>query len=136
MTRNVGIWIDHNKAVVIEMSDEEEKVLVVPSEIGGRPHASGGSPARTPYGPQDAVAEDKLQRKWQASLKTYYKKVLSAIEGADSIYLLGPGQAKLEFKKHLERHRLDDKIIGIVTADKMTDNQVKANVRQFHMSLK
>jgi hypothetical protein len=45
--------------------------------------------------------------------------------------IFGPGEAKGELKERLERHNLGGSIVGIETADKMTDRQIAAKVRQY-----
>ena len=55
----------------------------------------------------------------------------SRIRGAECILLLGPGEAKIELKHHLEREGLGERIVGVDTVDKMTDRQIAAKVRQY-----
>ncbi|MGA2222511.1 MAG: hypothetical protein ABSH21_12200 [Verrucomicrobiia bacterium] len=50
---------------------------------------------------------------------------------ADSILLFGPGEAKGELKKRLERDNLGGRIVAIQTVDKMTDRQVAAKVHEY-----
>jgi hypothetical protein len=45
--------------------------------------------------------------------------------------LLGPGEAKGELTKRLERHHFSGRIVGSETADKMTHRQIVAKVRQY-----
>jgi hypothetical protein len=56
--------------------------------------------------------------------------VIACIRDADSILILGPGEAKGELQKQLEGQALGERIVGIETTDKMTDSQVAAKVRQ------
>jgi len=48
-----------------------------------------------------------------------------------SILLLGPGEAKLELKHHLEREGLGERVVGVDTVDKMTDRQIAAKIGQY-----
>lgn len=66
-------------------------------------------------------------------LKLYYDEVISFIRDAESILIFGPGEAKTELKKRLERHKLTGRIAGIEAADSMTDRQIAAKVRQFFL---
>jgi hypothetical protein len=43
--------------------------------------------------------------------------------------IFGPGEAKGELQQHLERAELSERIVGVETADKMTDRQIAAKVR-------
>jgi hypothetical protein len=56
--------------------------------------------------------------------------VVSFLRNADSIWIFGPGEAKGELKKRLERENLDGRIYRVETAGKMTDRQITAKVRQ------
>jgi hypothetical protein len=50
-----------------------------------------------------------------------------------SILIFGPGEAKDELQKQLEGQALGERIVGMETADKLTDGQIAAKVRQhFH----
>jgi hypothetical protein len=62
-------------------------------------------------------------------LNSYYDEVISCIRDAESILIFGPGEAKGELKKRLEKDNLGGCIVGIETSDKMTDPQIVAKVR-------
>jgi hypothetical protein len=51
--------------------------------------------------------------------------------------IFGPGEAKGELVKRLERDETAGRIIGLETVDKMTDRQIAERVRQqFLVSMK
>jgi len=56
--------------------------------------------------------------------------MIACIRDAEAILLLGPGEAKGELKKRIERDKLGGRIVGVETVDKMTDRQIAAKVRQ------
>jgi hypothetical protein len=58
--------------------------------------------------------------------------VFSLIRDADSILLLGPGEAKVELRKRIENEDLCGRIVGIETVGRMTDRQIAAKVRQHY----
>jgi stalled ribosome rescue protein Dom34 len=74
-------------------------------------------------------AEDTRGRAFSGHLDIYYDEVTSSIRNAESILIMGPGEAKGEFKKHLEHKGLGERIVGVETVDKMTDPQIAAKVR-------
>ena len=69
-------------------------------------------------------------QRFTGHLNKYYDQVISYIRDAESILILGPGEAKVELKKRLEREALSGRVVGIETVDKMTDRQIAAKVRQ------
>ncbi len=131
MERKVGLWIDHRRAVIVSFAGEEEKVELIESHVEKHVRASGGSRSKTPYGPEDVVAEDSLERRFRGHLNKYYDEVISHIRDAGAILIFGPGEAKNELKKHIESKELKGRIVGVETVDKMTDHQIAAKVRDY-----
>jgi hypothetical protein len=60
---------------------------------------------------------------------------MSALKNADSILIIGPGEAKIEFEKTLKKNKsMQNRILKVEAADKMTKNQMIAYVRKFYQS--
>ena len=76
-------------------------------------------------------AEDIRERRFANHLECYYARVTVLIREAEAILLLGPGEAKLELKHHLEREGLGERIVRVDTVDKMTDRQIAAKIGQY-----
>jgi len=121
MKTGAGLWIDHRKAVVVMISTEKEETRVIESNVEKHVRYSGG-PGREP--------EDRRDRRFEGELDKFYDEVIAAIRGVDAIFIIGPGEAKGELKARLERDDHADRNVVIETADKMTDRQIAARVRQ------
>ncbi len=130
MRTNVGLWIDHKKAVIVAVTDKGEEIGLIISKVEKQHRRSGDSPHKGPHEPQQVPAEDSLQRAFTGHLNIYYDAVIASIRDAESILIFGPGEAKGELKQRLERNNLGGRIGGIETVDKMTDRQIAAKVRQ------
>lgn len=132
MDKRFGIWIDHRKAVIVRIEDKKEEMMEVKSDVEKRIRLSGGSRSSTPYGPQDTVSDGQKDRKYLSHLEQYYERVASTIKGAKAIIIFGPGEAKVEFKKYLEKTKeLGSRIKQVEPADKMTDRQISEKVRKY-----
>ena len=130
MSTNAGVWIDHHRAVVVLMTDSGEEIKTIKSN-SDRPFAkAGGAGSKQPERPSGYQSEDKQERKFMKQLDTYYDEVLTCLGDADSVLILGPGEAKREFKKRLNTKKFPVLVADVETADKMTDRQIAANVRQ------
>jgi len=128
----VGIWIDHEKAFVVSIENGEEKIICIQSGVEGHFRLSGGSRSATPYGPQEVASERKMDERRKHHLHRYYRKVIHAIGDADRIFVFGPGEAKTEFGKEIKKSKeLSCRIAEIEPADKMTERQILAKVRDF-----
>lgn len=130
MSINAGVWIDHHRAVVVLLTDNGEEIKTIKSNAD-RPFAkAGGAGSKPSDRPTGFVSEDKQERKFMKQLDTYYDEVLTCLGAADSVLILGPGEAKREFKKRLNTKKVPVLVADVETADKMTDRQIAANVRQ------
>jgi hypothetical protein len=130
MSTKVGLWIDHRKAVVVAITDRAEEVSLVISAVEKQLRRATGSRSRGSYEPLQVPADDSQQRAYTGHLNVYYDAVIACIRGADSILILGPGEAKGELKKRIERINLGQRIVGVETVDKMTNSQIAAKVRK------
>lgn len=124
MNKQIGLWIDHRKAVVVTVSAESEEVKEITSHMEKHVRfASGNS--------EDDSAENMRDRKYGNHLNSYYDSVIDVIRDADTIQIYGPGEAKGELEKRLESKGLGEHIVRIETVDKMTDRQITAKVREY-----
>jgi stalled ribosome rescue protein Dom34 len=130
MKKETGLWIDHGQAIVVTLAGREERVEKIESNVGMRTRFSGASQAKVEAGSRDSWAEDVRDRRYEATLTRYYDQVISLLKGADAVLVLGPGEAKLEFQKRCQDKQSDVKIVGVESADKMTERQVVARVRK------
>jgi len=131
MAKIAGLWIDHRKALIVIATDKGEEVKLVVSTAEKQLRRSGDSPLKGPHESQMVPADDSRQRKLTGGRRTYYDAVVECIRNSDSILIFGPGEAKGELKKLLTKDKLGDRIVRMETADKMTDRQVAAKVREY-----
>jgi hypothetical protein len=132
MDRNVGLWIDHRQAYAIWSQDG--KVDVIPSRIEPPAHYSGGTQLGGKLN-QKADAEPRHNDRFRVQLTKYYRQVMSALKNADSILIMGPGKAKIEFEKVIKKNKsMQNRIRKVQTTDKMTRNQMVAYVRKFYQN--
>lgn len=131
MKTRVGLWIDHRKAVVVALTEKGGEMGLVLSRVERQLRRTGDSPLRGRCEPESVPAEDVRQKMFTGHLNMYYGAVAASLRDAGSIYIFGPGEAKLELKKHLKKINMGDRIMGMESADKMTDRQIAAKVRQY-----
>ncbi len=130
MDRNVGLWIDHKQAYLIWY--KEGRVDVIHSEIVPPEHFSGGTQLGGKLN-QKGDMELRHNDRYRLKLTKFYKQVLAALKDTESVFVMGPGEAKVEFEKVLKRQKIMQKrLLKVETADKMTKNQMIARVRKFY----
>jgi len=131
MKTKVGLWIDHKQAIVVAIMGKGEAVSLIVSRSEKQPWRSGaaGEPGRGK--PRLAIADDIRQRVLTSQLTLYYDAVIAAIGSAEAILIFGPGEAKGELKRRLERKKMGKLIAAVEPADKLTRPQVAARVRAY-----
>jgi len=130
MKSKAGVWIDHRKAVVVQITDNGEETRQINSDVV-RPFASAGGPSsRQPDRREGFVAESTLEHTFRNQLNTFYDAVLTSLRHADSVLIIGPGEAKGEFQKRLKSKKFPAHVVELEAADKMTNPQIVALVRE------
>lgn len=131
MTARIGLWIDHRQAVIMTLTDNGVEKKVIRSNAEKHARAAGNSSLKGPHKDRMIPADDRHQQEFVEHLKIYYNQITDAICKAESILIFGPGEAKKELKKQLEKNNLGSRIAAVETADEMTDNQILAKVCKY-----
>jgi len=131
VTGKGGVWIDHREAIVVFLDIDSQRALHVASHVVKHLSRGGDSPLKGSFEARQVPRDDRRQMALTGELNAYYDQVMEAVALLDALLILGPGEAKGEFKKWLDRHKLGARVVGVETADKMTDPQLAAKVREY-----
>jgi hypothetical protein len=131
MSNRVGLWIDHQKAVIVSVTAQGESIQQIES---GATHQEFRGPTRTksPYAAQYGKGDDQLDKQFQQQLGRYYEKIIASLRGAGTVLIFGPGEARTEIKRRIEQEKSMRCEIHMEPADRMTDRQIAARVREFY----
>jgi len=124
MSHDVGVWIDHKKAVIVSIAAGEVTTRTLTSDVGAHPHYSGS---------QEDGGEKKYEERHRQDLDRFFDDVIGQLGEPDALLLFGPGEAKLQLKERLGRSkRLSASSMAVDTADKLTDPQIVAKVKEHY----
>ena len=115
------IWIDHHEAHVFHFNENEaDEKTVHATHSPKHLHSKAGSASGT-----HVTAEPE-----------FYRDVAAAVSDSQEILIVGPSSAKTEFVKYLHKHSpaTFERVGGIETMAKMTDNQIVAEGRRYFLS--
>lgn len=130
--RKTGIWLDNRSADLIILFKGKVKHLKIESKLD-ESQSKGGYGSSVPYLGQIAVSEQKKLERKKQQMKAYFSEINQKLHPTSFIYIFGPGTAKDEFQKYLfESSTFKSKIMGVETADSMTDKQKVAAVKSFY----
>jgi nucleotide-binding universal stress UspA family protein len=112
------VWIDHREAKIFYVDASQADKLVVPSHATG--HHAHHKANVTGSGHQGVDKE-------------FFKRVIEALANAADILVVGPANAKSEFKNYMTEFapKLASQIVGVESLDHPSDPQLIALARQF-----
>jgi stalled ribosome rescue protein Dom34 len=119
--KNLGIWMDHGSAHLMEFTSDPIETKVIASKFTHqeKEHSLGKS-------------EQLMHNKEQHQQAEYYKILGEEIKKYDEVILFGPTNAKSELLNILRADHHFEKIkIWTRQTDKMTENQQHAFVREY-----
>ncbi len=119
--KSLGIWMDHQDAHLMEFTTDPIKTQSLVSKFT---HEEKESTL--------GRSENLMHNKEQHEEADYYRELGEVIRNYNDVVLFGPTDAKVELYNTLRKdHRFADIIIEIKSADKMTENQQHAFVREY-----
>lgn len=132
MKKNIGVWLDKEKAQIITLENKKITLKTVASAIENY-NIGGGSGTKFKGGPQDVVQDSRYLEREKHQFKAYFKAIVLQLKNADAIVILGPAETNQKFKKELEENYKDINMVvmAVKKSDSMSDNQLKAWVKNF-----
>lgn len=130
--KKTGVWLDKDKALIVTLENNKECLKTILSNMEHY-HVHGGSGTRFKGGPQDVVQDSKYLQREKHQLKRYFEDIISKINNTDALVIFGPGEAQVKLQKKIneDNKELFGKLLANEKVDSMTNNQVKAWVRDF-----
>jgi hypothetical protein len=124
------MWVDHKKAVIVYLDGQAVSTRTIESKVGPHVRFSGGSRSSGSRVAQAVASEKKREEKYAHHLDQYYGEIIEVIGDAGALLILGPGEAKTELKKQIEKSKPHLRMqVCVEPADKLTDPQIVAKVR-------
>jgi len=123
MDKKVGLWLSRNKAVIVSIANNIEARRIITSDMEHYVLYSTVVPG-------DGSPEHLRDRRFWNHLGEYYEKIVAHIRDAEEIQIFGPGVAKFELEKHLEKEGLAIYIVSMEEAEKMSDLQIGIKVQK------
>jgi hypothetical protein len=120
ITKQLGIWMDHSIAHIMEFKNGEIVITTVIAKVGEQDEAL------------NSRNESMIQNKKQNQLSDYFNRLSGVITVYDDILLFGPTNAKTELFNLLKSDRhFDNMKIEVRAADKMTENQLLVFIKDY-----
>jgi len=133
MNTNVGLWIDHEKAVIIFITGKDEKTVIVESNFKNHFKEPVNKSDERHNERRKSKQDDTMERVSTEHLGIYNDKVIANLNGTESVLIFGPGEAKTELVKRIKNNNPAMQILAVEAVDRMTEPQVVAKVREYFL---
>lgn len=132
MKKKIGIWIDHKEAILVAIDGAQTTVDRIESDAESHFRPSGGRKAGGTSVAQSVSREQKADERRKHQYHSFYQMVITKAGKADSLFIFGPGEAKLELAKEIEKIKgQKSRVAAVETSDRLTEKQVVAKVKSF-----
>lgn len=130
MTGQFGVWIDHEKALIVAAG--QDTVTVLPSHVPGHPRFKGGGGYPGGDSSQGGGSEKRSEEHYRHEFTRYFDEVIAAIGRAETVLIFGPGEAKHQLAERLGHATARPRpTIAIEASDRLTEAQVVAKVSKY-----
>jgi hypothetical protein len=123
MNKRVGLWLDRNKAVIVNIDNNIEARSIITSDMGHYALYSTVVPG-------DGSPENIRDRRFWNHLGEYYEKILEHLRDAAEIQIFGPEMAKYELQKRLEDEGLAERIVSLEEVGPLTNLEISTKVQK------
>jgi hypothetical protein len=135
MKKMIGIWIDHKEAILVSIEGDQATVERIESHAERRFRPSGGWKAAGTSVAQSVTKEHKGDERRKHQFHNFYQMVITTAGKADNIFIFGPGEAKLELAKEIDKIKAQHgRIAAVEASDRLTENQIVAKVKSFFLA--
>jgi len=130
MGKNVGVWLDKEKAYVISVNGGKHQIEKIESNVESRVRYEGETKSYSRVGGMVVNPSKKKTKREKHQLSQYMADLSCKLTGVEKLLIFGPADAKKELKKTLIK-RKDKPAISLESADHMTENQMVARVKDY-----
>ena len=129
----IGVWLDNQKALIISLEEGKTSVNEIKSGLDEVYFHEGEAIKGSFSGQQHDNKEKIIEDRRKNSERKFMKHVYDAVEKADQVYIIGPGEMKKNFNHFIiqEHKRLSPKILGLENCDYLKESQIVDKVKKF-----
>lgn len=132
-SKKTGIWIDGNKAIIVQFKETEISVKEIISDLEGV-FFRDGQPIKTNFsGGNNDSHEKRLEERKKNMTRKFLKNVSEAVQQSDELFILGPGEMRTRLSKFMESEykMFRDKIMAVESSNLRREQQIIDKMKSF-----
>lgn len=128
-----GVWIDHHRAIIISIHNNEIKTDEILSGVISHERFNGETTDKINSGDQIMNREIHKEAKQQNELKKFYESIIDKIQSSSHLNIFGPAEAKFSLENIITKHKsLKNLPVVVATADKGSMNEIVDDVKKYY----
>ncbi len=130
MKKQAGIWLDARNAWIVNLSTDGADAAELQHVASGA--HSGASGGHTTWGPHRGDHQRNAQERQHHEERAFFEKIISQLDPATTeVVVFGPSEAKHGLYKLLAERPDGPEIAGVEAADRQSERQMVAWVRDY-----
>jgi hypothetical protein len=130
-SRNIGVWIDTQEATIIELLGSKVATKKLRSGITSKPRVEGEVSRKTTRASTGFDYQSSQKAHFENALSQFMKVVAHEIVQADSLFIFGPAEAKLQLDKEVRKSISGIRVAAVEPCDRLSDAKKVEKVRAF-----
>lgn len=128
-----GIWMDGKEAYILHIGQNVKDIKHIHSDIDSHERYKGEDKSYTRMGNAFIDPESTEEHRRMHQAHRYFEHIVLELNDSQKFIVIGPAQKKIEFATWLEEKHplLHKKLVEVITADKMTENQMFAYFHEY-----
>ena len=128
---HVGVWIDHEKALVVFLNAPVPHTRAIHPTIESKHKSTGGTRSSRPFMHRSVESAKREDHHRRVEIDQFYESVATEIKGCDDVVVIGPAAAKDEFVATLASKGSEAPTVRavITTQSNMTEPQIVAFIQ-------
>ncbi len=132
MEKEMGVWLDSEKAFLISLDEQGESVSRIDSDVEHRVRFRGEKKGFHRLGGMLSNRDKAHLERKKHQLSSYFHLVMNNLKEADKIFIFGPSTTKDWLEREIRKnHDLNSKLAGVENSDSVTERQMIARTREF-----
>ena len=130
--KNKGIWIDKEKAHIVTVSGDNIELVTVLADENVEQALEFEKP-----GANEIIKDRKVLEKEKLRTNSFIKAIVPKLKNTKNLLVLGPSLMGQRFAKVMQNNfpKIGDRIKEVRKSDKMTENQLKALVKEYYLPI-
>ena len=131
MSQKIGLWLDYERALIVRLNEASVEIDHINSSVEPKRRSTGGVRSSRPYWHRSVNSAKKQDTRRDQEIQRYFSELEAALGKPDSLYIVGPGEAKQNFRNYLLDDGFSENQVDFcdTSSSRETEGQIVARIK-------